>query len=135
MKAEVRYLSRGGHTRTIAEAVARELGVQAQTIDAPMEGRADVVFLCASVYAGGPDKRVVAFVKQNARDIGRLVVLSTSASGKSTFTRLKAEAEDMGIQVSDAYFHCPGAFMMLHRSRPNADDCARAAAFARAQLG
>ena len=135
MKIEVRYHSRGGNTKRLAEAVAKELKVEALTCDAPMEGRADVVFLCASVYAGAPDKQVLTFVKQNARDIGRLVVLSTSASGKSTFTRLKAAAEDMGVNVCEAYFHCPGAFMFLHRNRPNDEDCKNAAAFARAQLG
>ena len=135
MNVEVRYLSRGGNTKRLAEAVARALNVTAQGVDQPMNGRADLVFLCASVYAGSPDKQVTTFVKQNARDIGRLVVLSTSASGKSTHTKLKAVAEDMGVAVSDNYFHCPGAFMMLHRNRPNAEDCQRAAAFALAQLG
>ncbi len=134
MSVEVRYLSRGGNTKRMAEAVARALDVRAKSVEEPVEGRADVVFLCASVYGGSPDKAVLNYVKQNARDIGRLVVLSTSASGKSTHTRLKAAAEDMGVQVSDAYFHCPGAFLMLHRGRPNAEDCAKAAAFAKAQL-
>lgn len=134
MSVEVRYLSRGGNTKRLAEAVAKALDVRAKSVEEPVEGRADVVFLCASVYGGSPDKAVLNYVKQNARDIGRLVVLSTSASGKSTHTRLKAAAEDMGVQVSDAYFHCPGAFLMLHRGRPNAEDCAKAAAFARAQL-
>ena len=134
MSVEVRYLSRGGNTKRMAEAVARALDVRAKSVEEPVEGRADVVFLCASVYGGSPDKAVLNYVKQNARDIGSLVVLSTSASGKSTHTRLKAAAEDMGVQVSDAYFHCPGAFLMLHRGRPNAEDCAKAAAFARAQL-
>ena len=130
----MRYLSRGGNTKRLAEAVAKALDVRAKSVEEPVEGRADVVFLCASVYGGSPDKAVLNYVKQNARDIGRLVVLSTSASGKSTHTRLKAAAEDMGVQVSEAYFHCPGAFLMLHRGRPNAEDCAKAAAFARAQL-
>lgn len=134
MNIEVRYLSRGGNTKRLAEAVADALGVKALTVDAPMGGRADVVFLCASVYAGGPDQQVLTFVRQNARDIGKLVVLSTSASGKSTHAKLRAAAEDMGIQVSDAYFHCPGAFMFLHRGRPNAEDCKKAAEFAAAQL-
>ena len=134
MSVEVRYLSRGGNTKRLAEAVAKALDVRAKSVEEPVEGRADVVFLCASVYGGSPDKAVLNYVKQNARDIGRLVVLSTSASGKSTHTRLKAAAEDMGVQVSDAYFHCPGAFLMLHRGRPNAEDCAKAAAFAKAQL-
>lgn len=134
MSVEVRYLSRGGNTKRLAEAVAKALDVRAKSVEEPVEGRADVVFLCASVYGGSPDKAVLNYVKQNARDIGRLVVLSTSASGKSTHTRLKAAAEDMGVQVSEAYFHCPGAFLMLHRGRPNAEDCAKAAAFAKAQL-
>ena len=134
MSVEVRYLSRGGNTKRLAEAVAKALDVRAKSVEEPVEGRADVVFLCASVYGGSPDKAVLNYVKQNARDIGRLVVLSTSASGKSTHTRLKVAAEDMGVQVSDAYFHCPGAFLMLHRGRPNAEDCAKAAAFAKAQL-
>ena len=135
MKIEVRYFSRGGNTKRLAEAVAKELGVEARAVDAPMAGKADVVFLCASVYAGGPDSAVTNFVKQNARDIGRLVVLSTSAAGKSTHAKIKAAAEDMGVQVSDAFFHCPGAFMLFHKGRPNADDCQRAAEFAKAQLG
>lgn len=135
MKIEVRYFSRGGNTKRLAEAVAEALDVKAQAVDQPMSGRADVVFMCASVYAGSPDKAVSDFVKQNARDIGKLVVLSTSASGKSTHAKLKAAAEDMGVQVSENHFHCPGAFMMLHRNRPNAEDCRRAADFARAQLG
>ena len=134
MSVEVRYYSRGGNTRRLAEAVARELGVTAKSVEEPVEGRAETVFLCASVYAGSPDKAVMTYVKQNARDIGRLVVLSTSASGKSTHARLKAAAEDMGVAVADTFFHCPGAFMFLHRDRPNADDCRKAAAFAKAQL-
>ena len=134
MSVEVRYFSRGGNTRRLAEAVAKALNVEAKGVDQPMTSRADTVFLCASVYAGGPDKSVTTFVKQNARDIGRLVVLSTSASGKSTFGRLKAAAEDMGVQVSDNFFHCPGAWALFHKGRPNAEDCERAAAFARAQV-
>ena len=134
MKIEVRYYSKGGNTRRLAEAVAKALNVEAMTVDQPMNGRADVVFLCASVYGGLPDKSVTTFVKQNARDIGRLVVLSTSASGKSTHGRLKAAAEDMGVTVSDAYFHCPGAWMFFHKGRPNAQDCQQAAAFALAQV-
>ena len=50
-------------------------------------------------------------------------------------THTLAAAEDMGIAVSDAYFHCPGAFMFLHKNRPNDEDCKNAAAFAKAQLG
>ncbi len=134
MSVEVRYFSKGGNTRRLAEAVAKAMNVEAMSVDQPMNGRADVVFLCASVYGGMPDKSVLTFIKQNARDIGRLVVLSTSATGRSTFGRIKAAAEDMGVQVSDNFFHCPGAWTLFHKGRPNAEDCKNAAAFALAQV-
>ena len=134
MKIEVRYYTRGGNTRRLAEAVAKALDVEARTVDAPMDERADVMFLCASVYGGMPEKSVITFVKQNARDIGKLVVLSTSAMGRSTHGRIKAAAEDMGVSVSDAYFHCPGAWTLFHKGRPNQQDCEQAAAFALAQV-
>ena len=135
MSIEVRYFSRGGNTKRLADAIAAAVGTTARTTETPMEGRADTLFLGASVYAGGPDKQVVTFIRQNARDIGRIVVFSTSASGKSTFARIKAVAADCGVEVADAFFHCPGAWTILHRGRPNAEDCERAAAFARAQIG
>ena len=134
MVVEVRYFSRGGNTLRLAEAVAEAMNVQPLGVDQPMTGRADVVFLCASVYGGLPDKSVTDFVKQNARDIGKLVVLSTSATGRSTFGRLRAAAEDMGVAVSENFYHCPGAWTLFHKGRPNRDDCERAAAFARAIL-
>lgn len=134
MKIEVRYYSRGGNTRRLAEAVAGAFGIEATPVDRPMSGRADVVFLCASVYGGLPEKSVTDFVKQNARDIGKLVVLSTSATGRSTHGRIKAAAEDMGVTVSENYFHCPGAWTFFHKGRPNKEDCERAAAFAKAQV-
>ena len=134
MSVEVRYFSKGGNTKKLAEAIAEALNVTAKSVAEPMDERADTVFMCASVYGGLPDKSVTTFIKKNAKQIGKLVVVSTSATGRSTHGRISAAAEDMGVTVADAFFHCPGAFMFLHRGRPNADDCRKAAAFAKAQL-
>ena len=63
MVVEVRYFSRGGNTLRLAEAVAAALNVKPLGVDQPMTGRADVVFLCASVYGGLP-----AFCRNLARE-------------------------------------------------------------------
>ena len=34
------------------------------------------------------------------------------------------------ITVAAEKFHCPGSFLMMHRGRPNAEDCRAAADFA-----
>ena len=135
MKIEVRYFSRGGNTKKLAEAIAAGVGAEARGVEAPLESRADVVFLGASVYAGKPAPEVTAFIRKYADNIGTLVVFSSSASGKSTHGAVKAAAADCGVKTSEMYYHCPGAFLFLHKNRPNAQDCAAAAAFAKKQIG
>ena len=69
MKIEVRYYTRGGNTRRLAEAVAKALDVEARTVDAPMDERADVMFLCASVYGGMPEKSPASTGDRSTRGI------------------------------------------------------------------
>ena len=134
MKAAVRYYSRGGGTKRLAEAIARAVGAEARTTAEPLPEFADVVFLGASVYAGRPDPEVVRFLRRNGDNIGRAVVFGSSAGGKSAQPQLRVLGEETGVKVAENYFYCPGAFLFLHRGRPNGDDCAAAAAFARGQL-
>lgn len=134
MTIEVRYFSKGGNTKKLADAIAEALNTKAKPVADPMAERADVVFMCASVYGGLPDKSVTAFIKENAKKIGKIVVVSTSATGRSTHGRISATAQDAGIPVSANYFHCPGAWTLFHKGRPNADDCRRAVEFAKAQI-
>ena len=134
MRAAVRYVSRGGGTKRLAEAIAAAVGAEARTADTPLEERADTVFLGASVYAGKPDAQITRFIQRNGDRIGKLVVFGSSASGKSTHPMIQAIAGDAGVPVAENYYYCPGAFLFLHRGRPNEGDCAAAAAFAREQL-
>ena len=130
----MRYHSKNGGTKRLAEAIAQALGVEAQTADVPLPEMTDVVFLGASLYAGKPAPEVVRFMQRNGDRIGRAVVFGSSASGRSTQPQLQVIGAEAGVKVADNYFHCPGAFLFLHRGRPNAGDCASAAAFARTQL-
>ena len=134
MTVEVRCFSRGGHTRALAEAVAGELGLEVLELDAPMQRRTDVLFLGASIYGGKPSPEALRFVQRNCAQIGTIVVFGSSGSGKTAYTAIEAVAHDCGVTVSPMYFHCPGAFMFLHRNRPNQRDCEAAARFAREQI-
>lgn len=49
-KATVRYFTRSGNTRKLAEVIAGEAGVPAIEIPAGVDEYADVLFLGASVY-------------------------------------------------------------------------------------
>ena len=49
----------------------------------------------------------------------------------STLKKVKAEAAKRGIAVDDREFHCKGEFKGIHKGRPNSEDLAAAAEFAK----
>lgn len=130
MKIAVRYYSRGGNTKKLADAIAEAVGVEAANVSAPLTEKADILFLGSAVYAGGVDESIKTFVKENAANIGRLVNFSSSASGKTTFKKVNALAEANQVRMAKEEFYCHGKFLFMHRNRPNAEDLEKAKAFA-----
>ena len=63
MKTAVRYYTKGGNTKRLAEAVARAVGVEALPISVPVTEPVDVLFLGNSYYAFSIDPEVRNFVR------------------------------------------------------------------------
>ena len=134
MRVEVRYFTRNGGTKKLADAIAAAMGVEARTVDQPLEKFADVVFLGASVYGGKPDPSVTAFIAQNAKQIGKIVVFGSACTGKSAHAAIKSAAAGSAVKTAEMFFQCRGQFLFFNKNRPNDQDCADAAEFARKQL-
>ncbi len=135
MNIEIRYYTQTGNSKKIADAIANELGLQARSIEEPMTEKADILFLCNSVYWAGVDKHVKQFIKKNAGNIGEIVNVSTAALIESSYGQMKSVAKDAGVRLSDKEFHCRGSFMALHAGHPNAADFAAACKFAKGVCG
>ena len=131
MTVEVRYFSRGGNTRKLAEAIAQSLGKEALTTDVPLKEDVDILFLGSSVYAYGVDDEVKRFIKGINVRIGKVVGFSTAALVKSTYKQVGKLLEEKGIPQATEEFYCKGSFGPMHKGRPNDEDCRKAAAFAR----
>ena len=132
MKAAVRYYTKTGNTKRLAEAMADALGVQALPISEPVTEKVDVLLLGNSYYAFTIDPEVRAFVRSLDKSIvGRIVNFGSAALLNSTYKKVKAEADKMGIPMDAREFHCKGEFKGLHKGRPNDEDLAAAAAFAK----
>ena len=135
MKIAVRYYTKTGNTKRLAEAVAEAVGVEALPISAPVEEPVDVLFLGNSYYAFTIDPEVRAFVRSLTKDkVGCIVNFGSAAMLNSTYKKVKAEADKVGVPMDEREFHCRGEFKGLHKGRPNADDEAAAAAFAKSFL-
>ena len=134
MRVDVRYFTKNGGTKKLADAIAQAVGAEARTVDQPLEKYADVVFLGASVYGGKPDPAVVNFISANAKNIGKIVVFGSACTGKSTFPAIKSAAAAQAVKTAEMFFQCKGQWLFFNKNRPNDQDCADAADFARKQI-
>ncbi|MBR3515532.1 MAG: flavodoxin [Lachnospiraceae bacterium] len=132
MKYAVRYYTKTGNTKKLAEAIAKELGVEALPITAPMEEKTDILFLGNSYYAFNIDPEVKDFIASLDKEkVGRIVNFGSAALLNSTYKKVKAEADKAGIPMLEQEFHCKGEFKGVHKGRPNEADCKAAAEFAK----
>ena len=132
MKYAVRYYTKTGNTKKLAEAIAKELGVEALPITAPMEEKTDILFLGNSYYAFNIDPEVKSFVGSLDRKLlGKIVNFGSAAMLNSTYKKVKAEAVKIGVKMDDKEFHCKGEFKGVHKGRPNEEDLKAAIEFAR----
>ena len=134
MKIAVRYYSKGGNTKKLADAIADALGVEAETVDRPLDEKTDMVFLGSAVYANGVDESVKRFLRKNAGYIGTLYNFSTAAIAPSTYKQVKKLADENAINLSTREYHCKGSFLLLNKGCPTEGDLTRAAAFAKLAL-
>lgn len=136
MKVAVRYYTKTGNTKRLAEAVAKAVGVEALPLSSPIEEPVDILFLGNSYYAFSIDPEVRAFIRSLSKDkVGRIVNFGSAAMLNSTWKKVKAEADKVGIPMEKREFHCKGEFKGLHKGRPNSEDLAAAAAFAKSIAG
>ena len=132
MTFAVRYYTKTGNTRKLADAIAKELGVEALPISEKVTEPVDVLFLGNSYYAFNIDPEVRNFVSSLDKEkVGKIVNFGSAAMLNSTYKKVKAEADKAGIAMDEREFHCKGEFKGLHKGRPNEDDLKAAQDFAK----
>ena len=131
MKYAVRFYTKTGNTKRLAQAIAKELGVEALPLTSPITEPVDILFLGNSYYAFTIDPEVRSFIASLSKDkVGKIVNFGSAALLNSTYKKVKAEAEKVGIPMDEKEFHCKGEFKMLHKGKPDDNDLRAAAEFA-----
>ena len=88
MKVAVRYYTKTGNTRRLAEAIAKAVGAEALPLNAPLAESVDVLFLGNSYYAFSIDPEVRQYVQSlDPRRVGRIVNFGSAAMLNSTWKR------------------------------------------------
>ena len=131
MKIAIRYYTKTGNTKKLAEAIGSAINVEAKTVDEPLTENVDILFLGSAVYAAGIDKRVKEFIENIDVNVGKVVNFSSAALIKSTYNQVKKQVEQKGLKMSEDEFHCRGAFKFVHRGHPDETDLKNAQEFAK----
>ena len=108
MKVAIRYFSKLGHTRDIANAMGEELGVKAVSIvDEPsLNEEVDILFLGGAPYANVMDEKLRTYAKGLDKDkVKRVVLFTTSNWSRRTARSLKKILTSKGIEVDEDYFY------------------------------
>lgn len=136
MKIAVRYYTKTGNTKRLAEAIADAVGAEALPISVSVDEPVDVLFLGNSYYAFNIDPEVREFIHSlDSSKVGCIVNFGSAAMLNSTWKKVKAEADKTGVTMDKREFHCKGEFKGLHKGRPNEKDLKDAAEFARSIAG
>lgn len=132
MNIAIRYYSKGGNTRKLAEAIGKALGVPAESTEKGLAQPVDLLFVGSAVYAGSINAECKAFLDSlTPEQVRAVAVFSTAAGNKTAHAQIKELLAAKGIRVLDEYFHCRAQFLMVNRGHPNDEDCEKAAQFAK----
>ena len=134
---KVVYVSKGGNTKKLADAIAKGAGISAVSMEHfdPSE-TADILYVGASIYAGIIDGKLRQFLASlKPLQVKNVVVFGTSAGKKTALPEIKSILEPNGIAVSNDEFHCKGSFLLVNRGRPNEEDLKQAEVFAKRTCG
>lgn len=132
MKIAVRYYSKSGNTKKIAEAIAKAVGTTAKTINEVISEPVEFLFLGGAIYAGNISNHLKIFIQGlTSEKVKAVVVFSTSMGGKSIKAQVSETLKDKKIKIIEKDFSCKSSFLFINRGRPNELDCSNAADFAK----
>ena len=127
MKCAVRYYTRSGNVKKLADAVADELGVKSLDVSAGLDEYVDVLFLGSSVYGANIDPAVKGFLTgvdpheppriSLPRQIPRVSRRQTERKGSRCGPPVCAQG-DIIVDLHNIYVRADEIWSFLHKSAP-----------------
>lgn len=119
----IRYYSKFGHSKQMAQAIEEIVGAKAATVAEPLTGTVDTLYLGAGVLLGKVNSAVIDFINTlKPEDVKEVVLFGSCAIIDSPVPQMRKALEAKGIKVCDKSFTCKGSMGPIHRGHPNKAD-------------
>ncbi len=127
----VRYYSRSGNTKLVADAIGEGIGVKAVSVDeadAKITEKTETLFIGGALYAYGIDKKLQKYIEElDASKVEKAVVFSTSWLSKHSLDLIKNALQNKGIRVEEETFYV--------KNKANAQQLEAGKAFGKKMIG
>jgi len=134
MRVEVLYVSRGGTTKKIAEAIAAEAKTEAKDLKKkPKISDFDMAFVGSGNYGVEPDREIVEMVNRIKVRNKKIAVFGTSGGQFNAINEVIEVFRKAGAKVVGKW-GCRGKFLFFSRKGPTDKDLKKAREFAKEML-
>lgn len=128
----IRYFTREGSTKKLADAIGEEIDVPAYDVSEPIIDPVDVLFLGGAVYKNDIDLELRSFINSlDSELIGEVVIFSISSGSRMPYDVMKQIFSDMNIKVCEKTYFCKGKKLFMNAGHPDLDDLKAVRIFAR----
>ena len=130
MKIAVRYFSKFGHSKQMADVVGEVLGVKPESTDVLISEPVDTLYVGSGVMMGKISNNMAEFLRSlTPEKIKRVVCFGSSAIISSPVPQMRKLLVVNGINVDERSFTCRGSMGPIHAGHPNKKDLADLQAF------
>lgn len=127
MNIQIRYFtkSKKGNTKKLSDFISNKLKIEAFDVSNKLDSEVDLLILVNALYANNIDKEVKEFLELNKDNIKSIANVCSSASGKSTYKKVKKECDRLNINLLEENYSTKASWIFINKDRPNEDDFKR----------
>ena len=130
MKIQVRYYSRSGNTKALAEAISKGVNTKAIAINdnnSSIQDKVDILFIGGALYAYGLDNKLKEYIANlDANKVSKAIFFSTSWISKHSIDLIKKALKNKGIDVEENYIY--------YKNKPNENELKEASDIAKKMI-
>ena len=129
MKISVVYYTMTGHSKKMANAISKELGVSPINIkNNPKLEAVDLLYIISGIYADKSSPVLIEYVKKlTKRNVKKVALITSSGIGTTRPIEIRKILENNGINVLNEFLYS-GGFMFFGK-HPNKEDTINAINF------